>query len=49
VRAITSPGRALAAYMAIIAWEAISAAALLAGFVAWLRGGPARQLAGIAV
>lgn len=46
-RAITSPGWALAAYIAIIAWEAISAVALLAGVVAWIRGGPARQLAGV--
>jgi len=46
-RAITSPGWALAAYIAIIGWEAISAVALLAGFVAWLRGGPARQLSSV--
>jgi predicted small integral membrane protein len=46
-RAITSPGWALAAYIAIITWEAMSAVALLAGFVAWLRGGPARRLASV--
>jgi predicted small integral membrane protein len=45
-RAIASSGVANAAYIAIIAWEVISAAVLIAGFVAWLRGRTtgARQL-----
>jgi predicted small integral membrane protein len=45
-RAITSTGVANAAYIAIIAWEVISAVVLIAGFVAWLRGrtAGARQL-----
>ena len=37
-RAITSTGVADAAYVAIIAWEAISAIVLIVAFVAWLRG-----------
>lgn len=41
-RAITSTGVADAAYIAIIAWEVISAVVLIAGFVAWLRGRTAR-------
>src|SRR3954454_3082995 len=36
-RAITSPGWALAAYVAIIAWEALTAIALGIGFVAGIR------------
>jgi predicted small integral membrane protein len=36
-RAITSPGLALAAYIAIIAWEALTAIALGIGFVAGIR------------
>jgi predicted small integral membrane protein len=45
-RAITNTGLADAAYVVIIAWEVISAAVLVAGFVAWLRGraAGARQL-----
>lgn len=45
-RAITSTGVADAAYIAIIAWEAIAAVVLLSAFVAWLRGRTtgARQL-----
>lgn len=39
-RAITSPGLALAAYLAIIAWEVLTAAVLAVGVVAWLRGLP---------
>jgi predicted small integral membrane protein len=46
-RAIASPGLALTAYILIIAWEAVAAVALLAGFVAWLRGGPAKQLTNV--
>ncbi|MFE3170657.1 DUF2165 domain-containing protein [Amycolatopsis sp. NPDC059090] len=36
-RAVTSPGLADAAYVAIIAWELVTALALIAGFVAWIR------------
>ncbi|MBB1158184.1 DUF2165 domain-containing protein [Amycolatopsis dendrobii] len=36
-RAITSPGLADAAYIAIIAWELLTALALVAGFAAWMR------------
>jgi predicted small integral membrane protein len=36
-RAITSPGWALAAYIAIIAWEVITAAVLTAAVVHWVR------------
>ncbi|MCP2163539.1 DUF2165 domain-containing protein [Goodfellowiella coeruleoviolacea] len=36
-RAITSPGVATAAYVLIIAWEAVTAVVLAAGFVVWLR------------
>ncbi|MFI9010494.1 DUF2165 domain-containing protein [Actinosynnema sp. NPDC053489] len=37
-RAITSPTAVTVAYLLIIAWEAVTALALLAGLVAWLRG-----------
>jgi predicted small integral membrane protein len=45
-RAITSAGVADAAYIAIIAWETISAIVLIAAFVAWVLGRTtgARQL-----
>ena len=45
-RAITSTGVDDAAYIAIIAWEVISAVVLIAAFVAWVRGRAtgARQL-----
>ncbi|WP_406631588.1 DUF2165 domain-containing protein [Amycolatopsis sp. WGS_07] len=36
-RAITSPGLADAIYVAIIAWELLTALALIAGFIAWIR------------
>ncbi|WP_409464972.1 DUF2165 domain-containing protein [Amycolatopsis sp. GA6-003] len=36
-RAITSPGLADAAYVAVIAWELLTALALIAGFIAWMR------------
>ncbi|MFD9892344.1 DUF2165 domain-containing protein [Amycolatopsis sp. NPDC059027] len=36
-RAITSPGLATTGYVAIIAWETLTALVLAAGFVAWLR------------
>ncbi|MET9258885.1 DUF2165 domain-containing protein [Amycolatopsis sp. NPDC004079] len=36
-RAITSPGLADAVYVAIIAWELLTALSLIAGFVAWIR------------
>lgn len=37
-RAITSPTAVTIVYAAIIAWEALTALILTAGFVAWLRG-----------
>lgn len=37
-RAITSPAVVTIVYVAIIAWEALTALVLTAGFVAWLRG-----------
>ncbi|MFF4815527.1 DUF2165 domain-containing protein [Kitasatospora sp. NPDC001309] len=44
-RSITSPGLQNAAYVAIIAWEALSALALTAGTLAWwLRPEAARRL-----
>ncbi len=44
-RAVTSPGLQNAAYVAIIAWEALSALVLTAGtFAWWLRPGAARRL-----
>ncbi|WP_158880446.1 DUF2165 domain-containing protein [Amycolatopsis anabasis] len=44
-RAITSPGLADAAYIAIIAWEVLTALVLFAAVGAWLGGRPrARQL-----
>jgi predicted small integral membrane protein len=39
-RAITSPGWALAAYMAIIVWEALAFLVLSAGFVGYVRDAP---------
>ncbi|GAA4546993.1 DUF2165 domain-containing protein [Amycolatopsis samaneae] len=36
-RAVTSPGAVTTAYVAIIAWETLTALVLAAGFVAWLR------------
>ncbi|WP_370970523.1 DUF2165 domain-containing protein [Amycolatopsis sp. cg9] len=46
-RAITSPGLQNTAYVVIIAWEALSALALIAALVQWLRGrdATARRLA----
>jgi predicted small integral membrane protein len=38
-RAITSPGLVTTAYVLIIAWETLTALVLIAGAVAWLRGG----------
>ena len=45
-RAITSPGLQNAAYVVIIAWEALSALVLIAALVQWIRGkdGTARRL-----
>ncbi|MCP3801676.1 DUF2165 domain-containing protein [Allokutzneria sp. A3M-2-11 16] len=47
-RAITSPAVVTIAYVLIIVWEAVTAAVLVAAFVAWLRRGreeTARRLA----